>query len=267
MEKTNGRLFTFGCSLTRYHWPTWADILGQSFTEYQNWGNRGAGNRQIFERFSECLAKNDLSSHDTVVIQWTDFHRFDYHVWDDEAHETWYPGGSLFANVQQDPTKGFLVSKVWSEESYMMHSFNFIHAATHLARNARCKVLMTFSNDFRPYLKMNKWAPYKKLLQNNFWVDGDMYDWLITSYDHRLKFKGAEPGNLNDEKFMDYHPTPMMYYKWLHDKISTKLNIQIDKDFAMKMQRAVEAVDDYQDLGKAVLNAGYDTNKNYVRGY
>ena len=31
-----GRLFAFGCSLTRYHWPTWADILGQSYYEFQN---------------------------------------------------------------------------------------------------------------------------------------------------------------------------------------------------------------------------------------
>ena len=267
MAKTKGRLFTFGCSLTRYHWPTWADILGQSFEEYQNWGNRGAGNAQIMQRFSECLAKNDLTPDDTVIIQWTDYHRFDYHIWDEEAHETWYPGGSLFANVEADPTKGFLVSKVWSEDSYKMHSFNYINAAVHMARNARCRVLMTISTDFRPDLNTNKFKPYRKFLQNTFWLDNDMYDWLCATYDKRLKFYGAKIGDMSEEKFMDYHPTPIMHYQWLKERVSTKLGIQIDKEFALKMQAAVERVEHYQDIGQAILDAGYDTNQHYVRGY
>lgn len=32
------RLFTFGCSFTKFFWPTWADILGQEFDYYENWG-------------------------------------------------------------------------------------------------------------------------------------------------------------------------------------------------------------------------------------
>jgi hypothetical protein len=267
MVKTNGRLFTFGCSLTRYHWPTWADILGQSYKEFYNWANRGAGNRQIFERFSEFLSKTDLSVDDVIVIQWTDFHRFDYHIWDEEAHETWYPGGSLFANVEQDPMKGFVVSKVWEEESYKMHSFNFIHAAVSLARNTPCKILMTFSQDFRPDLNMSYWKNYKKILQNSYWIEGDMYNWLCELHDGRLSFSGAKPGDLAEDKHMDYHPTPIMYYKWLKEKVSTKLGIQIDLEFATKMQNAVQKVERYQDIGQAVLDAGYDTNKHYVRGY
>ena len=29
------RLFTFGCSFTRYYWPTWADMLGQEYDEFE----------------------------------------------------------------------------------------------------------------------------------------------------------------------------------------------------------------------------------------
>lgn len=267
MEKINGRLFTFGCSLTRYHWPTWADILGRSYKEHHNWGNRGAGNRQIMERFLECLSKTSFTSDDVIVIQWTDFHRFDYHITDDEAQETWYPGGSLFANTDQDPTKGFIINKMWSEDSYMMHSFNYMLAVSKLVQATRCRVLMAFSHDARPYINMSKWQNYRSLLQNNYFIDGDMYDWLVTMYDKRVSFKGAEPGNLSDEKFMDYHPTPEMHFKWLNDKLNVKLNIQLDKQFAKDMQKAVESVDNYQDIGQAILDAGYDTNKNYVRGY
>ena len=42
------RLFTFGCSVTEFIWPTWADILGREFDYYENWGRVGAGNLYIF---------------------------------------------------------------------------------------------------------------------------------------------------------------------------------------------------------------------------
>ena len=33
------RLFTFGCSYTRYNWPTWADIIADDLQiPFQNWG-------------------------------------------------------------------------------------------------------------------------------------------------------------------------------------------------------------------------------------
>jgi len=268
MAKTKGtRLFTFGCSLTRYHWPTWADILGQSFEEFYNWGNRGAGNRQILERFSEAVAKNAFLPDDVIIIQWTDYHRFDYHMWNPEAHETWYPGGGLFSNTEQDPTKGLVISKLWNEQSYQMHSLNFIQAGVALARTTRCRVYMTFAHDLRPDFNTGEFQGYKKMMQNSFWLPGDMYSWLIVNHDKRLSFQGADMGNLSDEPQIDHHPTPIMYYHWLKERISTRLNLQIDKDFATKMQHALENTKIYNDIGESILNAGYDTNKHYVRGY
>jgi hypothetical protein len=126
---------------------------------------------------------------------------------------------------------------------------------------------MTFSQDFRPDLNMSYWKNYKKILQNSYWIEGDMYNWLCELHDGRLSFSGAKPGDLAEDKHMDYHPTPIMYYKWLKEKVSTKLGIQIDLEFATKMQNAVQKVERYQDIGQAVLDAGYDTNKHYVRGY
>ena len=49
----NQRLFTFGCSLTRYHYPTWANIGGKNFTEFQNWGAPGGGNNFILNSVSK----------------------------------------------------------------------------------------------------------------------------------------------------------------------------------------------------------------------
>jgi len=259
------RLITFGCSLTRYHWPTWADILGQSYEEFYNWANRGAGNRQIFERFSEAVATMNLSSRDTIIIQWTDIHRFDQHIWDKQLPESWYPGGNVFTDTGADPLKAFVINKIWNEQSFEMHTLNYIHGAVALARNTKCKVIMTFGTDLRP--EVQKYKGYEKIFMNNYWVPDDMYGWTVKNCDSRLSFVGARLGDLGEEPTIDYHPTPMMYYNWLKERISPKVNLQIDRQFAEKMQKVLEQTKHYKDIGDAIRNAGYNPNKHYVRGY
>ena len=71
------RLFTFGCSFTNYRWSTWADILGQNYNEYQNWGQSGAGNHYIFNSVMEADQRHCFGSGDTVIVCWTSIHRED----------------------------------------------------------------------------------------------------------------------------------------------------------------------------------------------
>ena len=66
MTKTKSRLFTFGCSFTMYAWPTYADFLGYSFDEYENWAFPGLGNRAIAERIAECHVKNKFTEINDV---------------------------------------------------------------------------------------------------------------------------------------------------------------------------------------------------------
>lgn len=260
-----GRLFTFGCSLTRYHWPTWADILGKSYHEFYNWANRGAGNQQILERFSECIASQTLTSDDTLIVQWTDIHRFDQHTWDPALPESWYPGGNIFTDTGADPMKGFIMNKLWNEKSFELHSLNFIHAGVALARTTKCRVIMMFANDLRPEIK--QFPGYNKIFMNNYWVDQDLYGYVVQKHDMRLSFVGARMGDLGTEPTMDYHPTPMMYYHFLQERIAPRINLQIDRKFAEKMQKALEQTSHYTKIGDAIRDAGYDPNKHYVRGY
>jgi hypothetical protein len=74
-----GKLFTFGCSMTSYSWPTWADILGNEYISYENWGRGSAGNLFIFESIIECLEKNKITADDTVIILWSAITRMDYY--------------------------------------------------------------------------------------------------------------------------------------------------------------------------------------------
>ena len=75
-EKYN-RLFVFGCSMTKYIWPTWADIIAQDISTYVNWGRPGAGNHYIFNAVMECDAKYSFTKDDLVIIMWSSIERED----------------------------------------------------------------------------------------------------------------------------------------------------------------------------------------------
>ncbi len=72
------RLFTFGCSMTSYHYPTWADIVGKNFVAYENWGRPGAGNNYILNAVNRCHLQNKFTADDTVIVLWTGLARTDY---------------------------------------------------------------------------------------------------------------------------------------------------------------------------------------------
>jgi len=80
------RLFTFGCSLTNYHYPTWADIIATNFDEFQNWGRKGGGNNFILNSLIECDQRNQLTPTDTVIILWSGISRIDYYQINEWSH-------------------------------------------------------------------------------------------------------------------------------------------------------------------------------------
>ena len=58
-----------------------------------------------------------------------------------------------------------------------------------------------------------------------------------------------------------------MYYEWLNNFIAPRLGIEIDKEFAVKIQSALESVTDYNKISDAIENVDYSTNTNWQRGY
>lgn len=76
---TNKRLFTFGCSMTFYNYPTWADILGYHYELYENWGKPGQGNNFILSSVIECNKRNKFTPKDDILILWSGVDRLDFY--------------------------------------------------------------------------------------------------------------------------------------------------------------------------------------------
>jgi hypothetical protein len=82
-----------------------------------------------------------------------------------------------------------------------------------------------------------------------------------------MSFYNADPNTHSRDKQFDHHPTPIMYYEWLNNFIAPRLGIEIDKEFAVKIQSALESVTDYNKISDAIENVDYSTNTNWQRGY
>lgn len=74
------RLFAFGCSFTRYYWPTWADILAEDIPYYENWGWGGAGNLYIFNAIMEAHNRHTFTKDDLIVVMWSNRNREDRYI-------------------------------------------------------------------------------------------------------------------------------------------------------------------------------------------
>lgn len=103
------RLFTFGCSFTNYHWPTWADILGQDYSQYYNLGRSGAGNLYIACQLSEAVNRYNITDQDRVIIQWSSPLR------EDRYTDQWLTWGNVFevetSPYPQDWVRDFVTEK------------------------------------------------------------------------------------------------------------------------------------------------------------
>lgn len=139
---TKGRLFTFGCSFTRYHYPTWADILGREWQYFENWGEPGSGNHAIFNSIVECDARNKLSCTDTVIVMWTGLARLDIY-----QKFKWKHLVNLF--LDDDPN-------VCCADGYEVQSYAYFSAIQNFLQLKQCDYVALTWTDYFPDSRIGK---------------------------------------------------------------------------------------------------------------
>jgi len=122
------RFFAFGCSFTRYYWPTWADIISTNFDSYENWGEIGFGNHFIFNSLIECDQRNKLSKDDTVIVCWSNSAR------EDRYTDSWT--SSVLTNPQNEH---LWRTRQLTEKGCLIRDLAFIKAAQSLLTSIGCK--------------------------------------------------------------------------------------------------------------------------------
>jgi hypothetical protein len=127
MYNYQGRFFAFGCSFTASDSrPTWADIVGQQFTEYQNWARSGMGNQFIFNQLIEANIKNKFTANDTVIIMWSSITREDRYV---KNLSGWFGQGNIYWSNEYPQE---FIKKFTCDRGYLLRDLAVISAAKDL---------------------------------------------------------------------------------------------------------------------------------------
>ncbi len=135
------RLFAFGSSFTRYQWPMWPEVLGNSFDHAENWGRGGAGNPYIHNAVVECHLRNNITQDDVVGVMWTNVSREDRYL-----NGEWKTEGNVFFNKLHDANW----VKKWADiRGYYIRDLALIYSTKQLLDSIGCRYFFTSCIDIR----------------------------------------------------------------------------------------------------------------------
>ena len=251
------RLFAFGCSYTKYFWPTWADLLGINYDYFENWGIGGIGNQCISQRVQECHLANKFTPNDTIIVQWSSYTRHDCYL------EHWQSRGSVFSengNNRYIYTPSWL-SYFFTEKGFLLNTLNNISHTQDLLSKTGCEWYMTSMNDLfslntdiidqRKNVEcMPQYIEYKKDLLLEKYPELELYTNKIWSYNNWIpdfrKIQSHTPNKeytfiddsvepLGYKRWIDVHPSPEQFNIW----IDTNCSKLFDLDKTAKIRKKV----------------------------
>jgi len=93
------KIITYGCSFTKYTYPSYADILANDYV-VDNFGRSGCGNDYIHYNVLKDFRNNKLSKYNIIIVQWTAYTRYNYL----NRHNQWMGmDGCIWDNYQNIP--------------------------------------------------------------------------------------------------------------------------------------------------------------------
>lgn len=228
------RVFIFGCSFTKYEWPTWANILAYEMpdAEIYNFGQSGAGNLFISERVIAANQRYRYTKDDLVLLMWSTHSREDRYI-----ENGWETPGNIF-------TQGFyteeFVKKYSCVKGYVVRDLALITMIKNSLQNFPCDSVMFKSvepeydkklfmgNAFEEVIDLYRDVIYSMGLPlyhfvhngKGGWINGHLYHWPSISY------------SSYDTPFQDYHPNPSMYMDFL-----LKSEFVLSEDTQQKVRR------------------------------
>lgn len=206
------RFFAYGCSFTKYYYPTWADIIIADSKEGYNCGRLGSGNQLIANRIWETHANKKFNSDDTVIIMWSNFFR------EDSYKDGWQTKGNIF----------FYKDDVSIEDLpyYVYRDCNIISSTLIALRSLGVNVLSTsINNPYNDQLLLENKKINSILNRYKEWVAPQTK--TITEF---CSYPGIEkdktrPHYLLDGKWIiEDHPLPLEHCNYVEDVLQYKVS-------------------------------------------
>ena len=214
------RFFTFGCSFTRYRWPTWSNILHQELhnvKKYYNIGLIASGNQLISNRITEIDLKYKFNETDLVMVMWSTFCREDRWV----KERGWINTGSVWTQKEYDNE---FIEKYSDATGYVIRDMSLITLSNNYLSNSKCDAIPMLSvpinHDFGRSIKNTIFEPTYRVAKNLYQPIVDSMPKSLQSVEFNNKWEvehtyynnyRGDPTVLQD----DYHPGPIRYYQYL----------------------------------------------------
>lgn len=135
------RFFAFGCSMTEYNWPTWADIIATEIPESYNYGRSGAGNLFIASQITEAHHRHNFDENDLVMCMWSGFTREDRYI-----KNGWRTPGNIFTQNFYDSA---FVEKYADVRGYLLRDMSLISLTVGFLDNLKLDYHMLNMMSFR----------------------------------------------------------------------------------------------------------------------
>lgn len=234
------RVFAFGCSMTKYAWPTWADIYGSDFPEYYNYGRSGGGNQFISNQIVEASIKHNIGKGDLLLIMWTGYTRLDtYQQWG------WNTPGNIYTQDTYDNN----IQELYTPRGFMIRDCATIKMAEAYLNSLDC--------DSKIFTMCNLYDPdHRYDTEEKDYDVANFYNIHYTSFHEFLNFKWPEIDCSQRGDIYDYHPDPKMHYEFLR---SVGLEpTESMKTFMLNWQMKVDKYKTHDEVGWTNLNPEVD---------
>ena len=149
------RFFAYGCSMTGYDWPTWADILGQEIGAYKIYGLGGGGNQWISTKFFESNITENFNDKDLIMIMFSNYMREDRYVQENKfirgrlvKNTRWIPNANI--NGKTVRWKSMFKNRDWFNEYHNRYrDLIYMYSVKEMLLNKNClSYFGTMNNEY-----------------------------------------------------------------------------------------------------------------------
>ena len=243
------RLFTFGCSFTRFFWPTWADIIAYELKiPHQNWGVPGIGNVGMHTRLIECDLRNNFDKDDIILMVWS--------IWGREDR----------FDIKNSP----LFNHSWSAGGGTMHSYDknfndtYCSVSNDLIKNSTA--IISANKMFDVGFNGHIMTPMINLHDDKVLAFTDNEKELALFYEDVIPNDGEftrTKHTCSYELVNESHPDIMSHMSYVNEYICPKLDISLSNKTIDVFTRMHDELSDFvQNVSTQITKFNYNTEKS-----
>jgi len=243
MYTSKRTLAVFGCSFTEYgYWPTWADWLANSYSNYVKLAISGTGIRAQFNRLVEFLnnQSDDKLLNTDVVVQWSSLNRVDIMCTGDKG--AYSGGGNVYNNLWFNTE---FLKDYYSIYQQVYEAINYIDTAKKLLEEKKVRYAMTFMLDPRigdflgePGQSCSDIQKVKHLLYKfDSIIDGNFTDKCMTV--HQIDEPNIPKVYCDGVISPEEHPNPLQHYTFMEKYIKPYFK-EIELNKGEKMDKCIQ---------------------------